>query len=103
VADYDDGRNPQDYGGLCRDALEQRLRLAENACVMFGWTAGPDESPRAKAAHQVWSEWAHHVGGGYTGPDEHPELSAAEADLAAERDRIRAETLVRIRGVGSGV
>lgn len=72
---YDEGRNQGDYGHLDREALERRLRLAENACVMFGWIAAADDSPRDKAAHQVWSLWAWHVNrfGRYADPAAHPE------------------------------
>lgn len=93
---YDTGRNEQDYAGLTIAELLHRLRLAENVCVMTGWTAPSGDTDRDKAAHQVWSMWAHHVGRPFTDPAQHPQLDAAEAHLAAERDRIRQETLSRL-------
>lgn len=75
--------------------MRHRLRLAERLCLVFGWT-GIDDSPRGKAATQLWTEWAHHVGDDFTGPEAHPELNDGSLEaLAAERDRMREETLRR--------
>lgn len=93
---YDADRNMLDYAHLTRAAIEYRLRLAENACVLAGWTVPNQQTRRAKAALQAWMAWSGHVGGAYSGPDVHPGLAAAEEELAAERDRVRAAAVARL-------
>jgi hypothetical protein len=84
-----------DYSGLTREQLEQRLRTAEDVCVMFGW-CGIDPSERGQAAEELWHRWARLVGSDYTGPAAHPELAAAEGSLARARRRTREETLAAL-------
>jgi hypothetical protein len=84
-----------DYDGLTRAELEQRLRYAEDVCVMFGW-CGTDRSERGQAAEELWHRWAELVGPAYTGPAAHPELAGAEAVLAQQREQTRTTTLRRL-------
>jgi hypothetical protein len=84
-----------DFTNLSRDELEQRLRMAEDVCVMVGW-CGLGHSDREEAATELWLRWARLVGQDYTGPDAHPELAGAEAALAAQRGRTRADTIARL-------
>jgi hypothetical protein len=81
------------YAGLSRADLELRLRLAEDACVMYGWCASRDDSDRDKAARHLWMRWATLVGSDYTSPRAHPELAASEHALARERDATRQRLL----------
>lgn len=77
-------------------ALRERLKLAEDACLMFGWSAGPGDSPRSKAATELWMRWAHSplVPDDFTDPKQHPDLDDEAVErLAAERDATRARTL----------
>jgi hypothetical protein len=70
------------YQDLTREELEQRLKLAEDVCVMIGWTAVDDRSPRGKAAHELWKRWASHVGSDFTGPAKHRDLDELEASFS---------------------
>lgn len=48
---------------LSEDSLRERLKLAEELCVLFGWTSVKrDESPRDALAFEAWSRWYKHVG-----------------------------------------
>lgn len=74
--------------------VEERLVAAEKVCLLFGWTGVKGNTVRDKATTQAWIEWARLYPKDYCDPPNHPDLNdeAIEA-LAAERDRIRAETL----------
>lgn len=81
-----------------------RLRLAEQVCLMFGWTGVGGNTDRDKALHELWVEWlrAYEAAGGSTVPIDHPELSDARIEeLARRRDEIVARTLARIRTEGA--
>lgn len=81
------------------EEIRERLEAAERVCVLFGWTSASHDSDRDKALHELWSEWVDLVGSAFTGPDAHPELSDERITaLARRRDRIREQTLARIRG-----
>lgn len=75
-------------------------RLAEQVCVLFGWTAGPhDGTERGKALSQLWMEWYHayQAAGGKVNRKSHPELADERiTQLAAERDEIEARTMAAI-------
>lgn len=79
-----------------QDELLRRLAAAEQVCVLYGWTAASDDTDRDKATTQAWMQWQSKYGVG--GPT--PAWNARVAELAAERDRIRAHTLRRIRSGG---
>jgi hypothetical protein len=73
--------------------LQKRLKVAEDVCVMYGWTGDPIEGDRAKALNELWNRWYHLVGGDFLNADAHPDLSDEEiALLAAQRDEARART-----------
>jgi hypothetical protein len=57
------------YASLSREALEQRLRVAEDICLMYGWSAERANSPREKAAVQLWQQWADLVRGWVHDPE----------------------------------
>lgn len=88
-----------DFTNLSREDLEQRLRAAEEVCVMVGW-CGLGHSDREEAATELWLRWARLVGQDYTGPDAHPELAGSEAVLAAQRRQARADTTARLVDTG---
>lgn len=97
------------YEHLSRDALEARLKVAEDVCVLAGWStldfgaAQWSGSERADAAHQMWSIWCSMVGGtDALDPEKHAALDAMIPSLAAQRQAIRAETLRRIEASDFG-
>jgi hypothetical protein len=80
------------------DELEERLRLAERVCLLYGWS-GSDDTERGRAAMQAWMEWADFVGKEFTSAKAHPELNdEAIAALATIRAAIHTVTIARIRG-----
>jgi hypothetical protein len=79
-----------------RDELLRRLAAAEQVCVLYGWTGIRDDSDRTKATTQAWMQWQSQYGVGRPTPA----WNARVAELAAERDRIRAHTLNRLRSGG---
>lgn len=92
-----------DIMALITPVLE-RLKAAENVCVMIGWTgttSDPEESARAKAAAVLWHEWTK-VPGVSTEAADHPELSDAVIErLADGRDKARSEARARIAAMHS--
>lgn len=85
-----------DYSGLSRTELEQRLAVAEDVCLMFGWSAAPDYTrDRSAAAVELWMRWAR-LPGVSTNPVHHPELVGAEASLAAQRRATRDDVLTKL-------
>lgn len=76
------------------EALEERLKLAEIALTLHGWGAVTSQTTDlGKAALQAWLNWRRVVP---TQEPRSPEWLDLIADYAAERDRIRGETLDRI-------
>lgn len=77
----------------------ERLKAAENVCVMIGWTgttAGPEESDRAKAAAVLWHAWSKNPGVS-TEPGDHPHLNdRVITRLAQTRDEAREAALAKI-------
>lgn len=66
------------------------MELAERVCVLYGWTGiGADDSDRAKALMELWSEWLHEfeASGGSTSPKDHPALSDERIAALAGRRR----------------
>lgn len=48
---------------LSEDSLRDRLKLAEELCVLFGWTSSRrHESPRDCLAFKAWQRWYEYVG-----------------------------------------
>lgn len=77
---------------------DELLHMAERVCALVGWTA-VDDTPRGKALHEVWRQWAA-VRPGMTAREAWPDLSdKVIAGLAERRDVKRAETLARIEAV----
>ncbi len=88
------------YEAMSRDELIARLKVAEDALTLIGWSSIPvgqhPESERCQAAEQMWSIWSHYVGRTFTDVERHPDLDAMEPQLAASRRAIRAETMAKI-------
>lgn len=77
--------------------LRARLAAAEDALVVFSWTA-TDHSKRGKAAHELWLRWCH-VSGFSSGAEEWPHLTdELIGRLAARRDAMRKATLSKLYG-----
>lgn len=67
-------------------ALLARLKLAEDVCVMLGWSSFDTHStPRSRATYMLWQRWADVVGDEFTEGKAHPDLVLVEKDLAARR------------------
>lgn len=82
-----------------RDRLAERLKLADAVCLLFGWSPSRDHTEREKALTMLWRRWAAAAPPGLLDPAEHPELSdEAIAELARQRDEIRARTLTALDG-----
>jgi len=87
-----------DYSGLSRVELEQRLAVAEDVCLMFGWSPiGDVSSDRNCAATELWQRWARLPGVSIDRQD-HPELVGAEASLVARRRATRETVLRKLAG-----
>lgn len=69
------------YTDLTRGELEERLKLAEDVCVMIGWTRVHNETAREKAAYELWKRWIHHVGSDFASPQKHRDLDALEREF----------------------
>lgn len=73
--------------------VEERLKAAEDLCVMFAWCASRNESPTDKAAHELWVRWTE-VSGNSCSQAENPHLSESLiTKLALKRDRTRRSVL----------
>jgi hypothetical protein len=54
---------------LSEESMRERLKLAEELCVLFGWTSVKrDESLRDGLAFEAWRRWYHYVGAERGGP-----------------------------------
>lgn len=99
------------YSHLSRDALEARLKVAEDVCVLAGWSTldfGDEREwsgvERADAAHQMWSIWCSMVGGSDAlSPEAWPDVDAMIPTLAAQRRNIRGAMLAKIERLGLGI
>lgn len=100
MTDHDNVVDRAYYEAMSTDQLVARLKVAEDALLWVGWSPTRDDTPRAKAATQAWMNWANMIGDrSFTDPTRHPDLDdKREADLAAQRDRTRTETLRRYFG-----
>lgn len=97
-----EGKQREDsYADLTRDQLLARLKVAEDVCVLTGWTAAWGDSERDRAALQMWMVWSRMAGPRVHDPLANVALDRMIPQLAAERARIRAETLRRIAGDGT--
>jgi hypothetical protein len=77
--------------------IRDRLRAAEEVCLLYGWTGACRDTDRDKALHELWSHWVD-VSGVSMSPADHPEMSDERiAELARQRDATRASALARIR------
>ena len=88
------------YEAMSRDQLIARLKVAEDALALIGWSStrlGDSDAERSKAAEQMWHMWCDAVGGtDFLSPENFAEVDAMIPALAATRDRIRSETLAKI-------
>lgn len=69
------------YADLTRSEIEDRLRIAEDVCVMYGWGGIMTETPRQRACLVLWRRWAERVGMAFISPDNHPDLDALERSV----------------------
>jgi hypothetical protein len=50
------------------EVLRERLKAAERACVLFGWSAIPDrDRARGRLSYRAWSDWYNLIGGADVG------------------------------------
>jgi uncharacterized protein YbaA (DUF1428 family) len=71
----------------------ERLKAAEDVCVMFAWTQARYVTDRDKAAHELWRRWTA-ASGNDCSKKRNPHLTdELIAELAAKRDATRAATL----------
>lgn len=85
---------------MSREALIARLKVAEDALVLVGWTStalGAHETERSDAAHQMWSIWCSMIGSDLCSPDANQAIDSMIPELAAQRRAIRERTLRAIR------
>lgn len=87
-----------DYSGLTRAEIEQRLAVAEDVCVAYGWSPVTHGSDVEEATHELWARWSKLVGSEFTGPDQHVELNSSVQSLAEQRRETRRRTLDALRG-----
>lgn len=88
-----------EYEGLDREQMAERLAVAEDVCRMFGWSAVRAESERDKATSQLWGAWSDLAGPDATDPGRYPHLNdEAQFALAVQRDLTRDTTLRRYFG-----
>lgn len=88
------------YEAMSRDQLIARLKVAEDALTLIGWSSTKlgelAGSERADAAEQMWHMWCSMVGLEFSDPENHPDLDARVPVLAAQREAIRQATLAKI-------
>ena len=66
--------------------LRERLKAAEDVCLMYGWSAVHDTTERDKATLALCRRWYDLVGPEFTEPRRHPHLTENHiADLARRR------------------
>ena len=91
------------YESMSREQAIARLKVAEDALVLIGWSSTKLGDPqlagseRADAAEQMWGIWYSMVGYDVVGPHANPEIDAMVPGLAAQRREIRERTLRAIR------
>jgi hypothetical protein len=74
-----------------------RIELAEQICLLYGWTAVHHDSDRDKALYLLWNAWCKTVPKSFTKPKNHPELSDEQcAKLAAIYDANHERTMKAI-------
>lgn len=88
------------YRDLSREQLEARLKVAEDVCVLFGWTGARGDSERERAVSQMWMTWASMVGFEASDVTANRAINSMVPQLAAERSRIHSATLRRIAETG---
>lgn len=89
------------YEAMSRDQLIARLKVAEDALVLVGWTSTNLGSfaghERADAAEQMWSLWRSMMPEGLTDREANEQIISMVPALAMQRRGIREHTLQRIR------
>jgi hypothetical protein len=86
----------EEYADLSREQLASRLRLAEDVCLMYGWSVAHNETDREKATYMLWSKWRTEVG--EIDRADHPHLSDEAVErLARDRDEVHARVLAAVR------
>jgi hypothetical protein len=78
---------------LSRDELIERLRAAEDVCLMYGWSATTYErTDRQIAAYELWRKW-YALAADYAEPKNHPHLrDRALRPMIREHRERRAQT-----------
>lgn len=91
----------RDYSALSREELEQRLDIAEDVCVMYGWSGSDMRFERHRAAFEIWSLWLQ-LSGNDLSREANPHLSNdLISRLAARRTATADQMLARIRDKGA--
>lgn len=90
------------YADLTREQLIARLKVAEDVCVLTGWTGFQDVGDRSEAALQMWMMWAGMVGDRASDPDTNVALDRMVPQLATARRNTRAATLHHFFGPDHG-
>jgi hypothetical protein len=53
----------------------ERVAAAEAVCLMYGWSAVSEATPRQRATHALWKRWVRLVDPDFLTPERHPDLS----------------------------
>lgn len=83
------------FGTMDAEALIERLKAAEDVCVIYGWTGSTSHrSDRDKALHELWRKWHEIAGPDACDQDRNPHLTdELIAELARKRDATCETTL----------
>lgn len=66
-----------------RGSLEARLEAAEAVCLMYGWSAVTNQTPRQRVTQELWRRWVGLVDDDFLRPKAHPDLVAMENEEEA--------------------
>lgn len=88
------------FGAMDAETLIERLKAAEDVCVLYGWSASTaHQSDRDKALQELWNRWHDTAGRDASSRERNPHLTDERiAELARKRDATREATLRRFFG-----
>ncbi len=86
-----------EYDRLTREQLLERLVAAEKVCTAYGIVGGGEESERAKSLYMLWRAWHRLPSVEFRNTRWHHLTDDSIYELAAARDEIRQQTLLRIK------
>ncbi len=86
-----------EYDDLTREQLVERLVAAEKVCTAYGITGDGDETDRQKALYMLWRAWHRLPSVEFSKTRWHHLTDDSIYELAAARDEIRRQTLLRIK------